>query len=60
MLPGWKLAFNLGGQDFVEPSYANAQRGSLTDEIHGVALGLSAEDMAKLDEQEYVHHPSRG
>jgi hypothetical protein len=53
-LAGWKVGFNLGGFEFVEPSFANAIAASPADEIHGVALKLSLADMASLDSQEGV------
>jgi hypothetical protein len=51
-LSGWKIAFTMGGLEYVEPSFADAKKtGDDRDEIHGVALALSAKDMAKLDSQ---------
>ena len=38
---GWRMAFNIGGLDYVEPSFANAQEGDSNDEIHGMAFMVS-------------------
>jgi len=46
------MAFNMRGMNKVEPAFANAIKGKKTDEIHGVAIQLNTEDMAKLDQQE--------
>jgi len=53
VVKGWKMAFQLKGMSFVEPSWADAQcTGGAEDEIHGVAVRLSLADYAKLSKQE--------
>ena len=49
---GYKMCFDIGWMPRVEPAFANAVVGTADDSIHGVAIKLSAEDMAKLDAQE--------
>ena len=49
---GYNMCFNLSGIPKVEPAFANAVEGTTNDSIHGVAIKLSEEDMAKLDDQE--------
>ena len=52
VLKGWRVGFNFLGMSKVEPSWANAIAGRPEDEIHGVAIKLSAQDKLKLDDQE--------
>ena len=52
VVKGYKMCFNIGAMPRVEPAFANAVVGTAEDSIHGVAIKLSAEDMAKLDAQE--------
>eukprot|EP00947_MAST-08B_sp_MAST-8B-sp1_P005408 g5408.t1 len=57
-VPGWRMSFSQEGLDFVDPRYGNAA--PMTEEevaagtmpMHGVALKLSLDDMAKMDKQE--------
>ncbi len=52
VLPGFALVFPQGaGIDFVEPSFATLRRDPAAC-VHGVSTLFSAEDGAKLDEQE--------
>ena len=52
ILKSWRIGFNFMGPALVEPSWANALHGGESDEIHGVAIKLSAEDKISLDSQE--------
>jgi hypothetical protein len=49
---GWKMNFNLRGMAYVEPAFANAMPGNTDENIHGVAILLSAADVTKLTNQE--------
>ena len=49
---GWRLNFSAPALAYVEPSFADAQRGSAEDCIHGVAVLLPAESYARLARQE--------
>ena len=49
---GYKMCFNIASLAKVEPAFANTIKGTDDDEIHGVAIKLSEEDMKKLDAQE--------
>lgn len=52
---GYKMLFNMGpAMTFCEPWFANAGKGSETDEIHGVTFCTNQEGMKKLDDQEGV------
>ena len=48
VLKGWKMAFTCQGLHLVEPRFANTEKGSAGDEVHGVAVLLSKEDADKL------------
>ncbi|GMI27844.1 hypothetical protein TeGR_g12507 [Tetraparma gracilis] len=50
-VPNWTLSFTAGGLPFVEPAMGNCSRLE-GGELHGVALQLTKEDMAKMDKQE--------
>lgn len=52
VVKGYKMCFNIPAMPKVEPTFANATKAS-EDEIHGVAIKISEEDMATLDAQEY-------
>jgi hypothetical protein len=47
---GWRMAFNQAGIPCCEPFFANAVKGSETDEIHGVAYCTDYAGMKKMDE----------
>lgn len=50
---GYKMLFNMGpAKTYCEPWFANAGKGSETDEIHGVTFCTNQEGMKKLDDQE--------
>ena len=49
---GYKMCFNISTMAKVEPAFANTIEGTDDDEVHGVAIKLSEEDMKKLDAQE--------
>ena len=52
VVKGYKICFNIPAMSKVEPTFANANKAS-EDEIHGVAIKISEEDMTTLDAQEY-------
>ena len=54
VVKGYKMCFNIPAMSKVEPTFANANKAS-EDEIHGVAIKISEEDMTTLDAQE--HYP---
>ena len=55
VVKGYKMCFNIGAMSKVEPAFANAIKASENDEIHGVAIKISEEDMAALDAQERAY-----
>ena len=50
-VPGWTLSFTAGGIPMVEPAMGNCTE-LKGGELHGVALRLTTEAMAKMDKQE--------
>ncbi|CAH1798738.1 unnamed protein product [Owenia fusiformis] len=52
ILKGYRLSFNVRAFECVEPAYAGIERGSETDEVHGVAFCGTKESMEELDRTE--------
>ena len=52
LVKGYKMCFNSPFLAKVEPAFANTIESTDDDEVHGVAIKLSEEDMKKLDAQE--------
>ena len=55
VVKGYKLSFNARGLDKLEPAFANVMPGAEKDEVHGIAIKVSAEDMEILDAQEHFY-----
>ena len=53
VVKGYKMQFDIPAMPKVEPAFANVTKASEADEVHGVAIKISEEDMATLDAQEY-------
>ncbi|PAA92848.1 hypothetical protein BOX15_Mlig011547g5, partial [Macrostomum lignano] len=52
VLRGYKMAFSLAAIPLAEPFFANCEKGSESDNIHGVAFETDADSIAKMDKVE--------
>lgn len=56
VVKGYKMRFDIPAMPKVEPAFANVSKASEGDEVHGVAIKISEEDMKALDAQERAYH----